>query len=598
MDQAKNPFARKLKEAAVKSMEDPAAFVAVFGTGYPQPNDRGAGGGRSARRASEGFTGVENVHMNQGSYYWIGRHVDPYYKENGTHQDGAVIIRFGDGGAVGFFIKFDSQDTETDDFGNPLHTGIAELDSLQAISAAARQTVLKRRPPTRKLLKAVHARRVAGPIKGTAAAHNPAPIMPAATDSQTIEQEPISGTSGGVDAPDLSFGDPTTITDPNRPFDPENDAQYFNSPFVNNFAKNGTPEPVPASRNRVYPILKLEQVIGPSAVRAISKSDKIVFHAVGDTGAVVESQFAYEQSVAELMLKDFSANGSPDDPAFFFHLGDVVYYYGEVEFYYDQFYHPYKDYPAPILAIPGNHDGITHPNGASSLAGFISAFCDDKPRYWSASGGIKRSTMIQPGVFFTLDAPIVSIIGLYSNCDETYGYLDDQQKLFLLSELQRLKPLRQNGTITALILAVHHCPMSFSVSKPASVTMRADIDAACQQAGCWPDAVLSGHAHVYQRMTRQVNVGGQMWQIPHLIAGSGGYANKPNQEVNKNDMKAQDISDPEFRLHQFMIGYGYLLVTVTSGSPSTMRFEFHSPTINNGLAADACVLNLDSHELM
>src|SRR6202000_2152595 len=98
-----------------------------------------------------------------------------------------------------------------------------------------------------------------------------------------------------------------------------------------------------------------------------------------------------------------------------------------------------------------NHDGITHPNGASSLEGFISAFCDDVPRFWSYSGGIKRTTMTQPGVFWTLDAPFISIIGLYSNCDETYGYLDDQQKLFLLSELQRLKPLRENGTINAVI---------------------------------------------------------------------------------------------------------------------------------------------------
>jgi hypothetical protein len=32
------------------------------------------------------------------------------------------------------------------------------------------------------------------------------------------------------------------------------------------------------------------------------------------------------------------------------------------------------------------------------------------------SAGIKRTTMAQPGFYFTLDAPLVSIIGLYSNC--------------------------------------------------------------------------------------------------------------------------------------------------------------------------------------
>jgi uncharacterized protein YukJ len=597
-DPENNLFAQALAAAATRSAQDSGSFVAVFGTGYPNPNQPVLGGAAS-RRSSEGFTGVDNIHMNQGSFYRIGQHLDPYYKENGRHQDGAVIFFFGDKTALGFFTKFDSQDTETDEFGNPVHTGISDLDSTKEIPAAARKAILERRVPTKKLLDAVKTRRKTAPLKGTAAAQNPLPLMASGVGSQPIVQGAISGTSGGTDAPGITFGDTTTIVDPNRPFDPDNDDQYFNSPFVNNFAVHGTPEPVPSSRNGVNPILKLDQVIGASAVKAITKAKKIVFHAVGDTGAVVESQYAKEQSVADLMLKDFSLNGSVSDPAFFFHLGDVVYYYGEAEFYYDQFYHPYKDYPGPILAIPGNHDGITHPNGAASLAAFISAFCDDKPRYWAASGGIKRSTMFQPGVFFTLDAPLVSIIGLYSNCDETYGYLDDQQKLFLLSELQRLKPLRNAGTINAVILAVHHCPMSFSVSKPASVTMRADIDAACKQAGFWPDAVLSGHAHVYQRMTREVTVArNKVWQIPHVIAGSGGYANKVNQEVNKNDMKTQDVSDPEFRLHHFMMGYGYLLVTVAQGNPSTMRLEFHSPNVNDGLPADACVLNLDTHQLM
>ena len=140
--------------------------------------------------------------------------------------------------------------------------------------------------------------------------------------------------------------------------------------------------------------------------------------------------------------------------------------------------------------------------------------------------------------------------------------------------------------------------MSFSVSKPASVTMRDDIDNACKQADFWPDAVFSGHAHIYQRMTRLVPIDGDTWQIPHVIAGSGGYANKANQEVNKKDMATQDVSDPQFRLHNFLMGYGYLLVTISHGNPSTLRVEFRSPDVNNGLPMDTCVLNLDTHQLM
>jgi hypothetical protein len=165
-----------------------------------------------------------------------------------------------------------------------------------------------------------------------------------------------------------------------------------------------------------------------------------------------------------------------------------------------------------------------------------------------------------------------------------------------LSELKRLKPLRQKGSLTAVLLAVHHCPMSFSAKKPASVTMRNDIDLACEQSDFYPDAVFSGHAHIYQRMTRILP--NKTWQIPHFIAGSGGYANKPSEEVDKKDMQTQDISDPEFRLHNYKMGYGYLLVTVAQGSPPTLRVEFHTPDSNNGLADDTCVLNLDTHQIM
>ncbi|HXX01967.1 MAG TPA: hypothetical protein VEJ00_12195, partial [Candidatus Acidoferrales bacterium] len=42
----------------------------------------------------------------------------------------------------------------------------------------------------------------------------------------------------------------------------------------------------------------------------------------------------------------------------------------------------------------------------------------------------------------------------------------------------------------------------------------------CEAAGLWPDAVLSGHAHLYQRFTRTVN--GRA--VPYIVSGSGGFA--------------------------------------------------------------------------
>ena len=53
--------------------------------------------------------------------------------------------------------------------------------------------------------------------------------------------------------------------------------------------------------------------------------------------------------------------------------------------------------------------------------------------------------------------------------------------------------------------------------------MLAQIDAICEETGVWPHAVLSGHAHNYQRFTRVR----QAMQISYIIAGNGGHAVAP-----------------------------------------------------------------------
>lgn len=54
-------------------------------------------------------------------------------------------------------------------------------------------------------------------------------------------------------------------------------------------------------------------------------------------------------------------------------LSDVVYPAGGVAAYEERFYRPYADYPAPIYALPGNHDWY------DGLTGFMTAFCDAPP---------------------------------------------------------------------------------------------------------------------------------------------------------------------------------------------------------------------------
>ncbi len=164
------------------------------------------------------------------------------------------------------------------------------------------------------------------------------------------------------------------------------------------------------------------------------------------------------------------AGGRHRCPSLPFHLGDVVYNFGEAEYYYDQFYEPFRAYDRPIFAIPGNHDGLLRPQygvrADARAAAFIANFCAPTPGRPGA-GGLARTTMTQPGVYFTLDAPFVSIIGLYTNVLEGPGVISTQGGAYpaherrpvdaLVSELKRLAPRRRVAR-RAVILACHHPP--------------------------------------------------------------------------------------------------------------------------------------------
>ncbi|WP_199186419.1 metallophosphoesterase family protein, partial [Pseudoxanthomonas sp. KAs_5_3] len=75
----------------------------------------------------------------------------------------------------------------------------------------------------------------------------------------------------------------------------------------------------------------------------------------GDTGSLRSPGF--QKLVANEMTRQYdNESTTADKPQFLFHLGDVVYNFGQASQYYDQFFSPYKNYPAPVFAIPGNHD--------------------------------------------------------------------------------------------------------------------------------------------------------------------------------------------------------------------------------------------------
>ena len=282
---------------------------------------------------------------------------------------------------------------------------------------------------------------------------------------------------------------------------------------------------------------------GPEVVAKIKAAQRIVFHAIGDSGATTEGkQYGYELSVSDQLTMDCNITEVANRPAFLLHLGDVVYDFGESQYYYDQFYAPFRDYPAPIFAIPGNHDSFVLPNtpeGETPLDVFTRNFCAEKTVVTREAASLHRTAMTQPGVYYALDAPFVRVLCLFSNALEDPGVISSQnghwptvpdyQLEFLEAQLNKIKGDNYPG---AVLLAVHHPPFSFAEkarsgasggSHGSSIAMLHQIDTICAKVGVYPHAVISGHAHNYQRYTRTVHMNGKDYDVPFIVCGDGGH---------------------------------------------------------------------------
>jgi predicted phosphodiesterase len=303
---------------------------------------------------------------------------------------------------------------------------------------------------------------------------------------------------------------------------------------------------------------------GPAVIQSINTAQAITFHMIGDSGATAQSTFPAMIKVSDAVTNDFHSASVANRPSFLFHLGDLVYNFGESVYYYDEFYEPYRNYPAPIFAIPGNHDSFVLPNtpkGSEPLTIFQRNFCSTTPTVTVEAGSLHRTSMTQLGVYFALDAPYVRIIGLFSNALEDPGVISSQtsssaakskkatktkkggnatggtpawpvvpdyQLAFLAAQLQNIKSSNYQG---AVILAVHHPPFIYSPPSGGSgggthygsPFMLADIDTVCNNVGVYPHAVISGHAHNYQRYTRKLHFSAGSYSVPFIVCGDGGH---------------------------------------------------------------------------
>ena len=302
---------------------------------------------------------------------------------------------------------------------------------------------------------------------------------------------------------------------------------------------------IPKSRigdDEVFTLAQAYASHGPEIVKKITAAGKIIFHALGDSGASNAGKYPNELRVADQVTLDSASASEANRAAFLYHLGDIVYNFGEARYYYDQFYEPFRNYAAPIFAIPGNHDSFMVPGtkpADAPLVTFQRNFCATQTVITPEAGSLHRTAMTQPGVYFALDAPFVRIIGLFSNALEDPGVISNlDRKWPAVSNLQtaflraQLRQIKQQNYAGAVLLATHHPAFSYSPPKPAdgtggnhgsSLAMLQQIDNICHEEGVYPHAFLSGHAHNYQRYTRIMNFGGKEIDVPFLVCGDGGH---------------------------------------------------------------------------
>ncbi len=325
----------------------------------------------------------------------------------------------------------------------------------------------------------------------------------------------------------------------------------------------------------------------PGIGESAAKLGKLVFHAVGDTGGIKNPD--HQNAVAGVMTADLAL---PADqvPRFFYHIGDVVYFNGQITEYYPQFYEPYVHYNAPIIAIPGNHDGDPINNSQMSLDGWVAYFMQQTPHVDPNSHDAPRVTMSLPNVYFTLECPFVTIVGMYTNVPEG-GSIDSAQQQWLTNELATA-PVDK-----ALLLALHHPIYSFDSYHSGSKRMASAVQQAINDSRRVPNMILTAHVHNFQRIEKPLV---ENTQTPFIVAGMGGYYNlhKLNSAVG--------TTDPATNAHLVAANdaqWGYLTLTVdaqnisgittlvpnTAGGETTRSDSFSYPVAAQHLAPGASV---------
>ncbi len=303
----------------------------------------------------------------------------------------------------------------------------------------------------------------------------------------------------------------------------------------------------------------------------IEDSAEVSFFVIGDHGGVLAPGPQNAVSTAMQIAPE-------PRPAFVYSVGDIAYFYGEEEKYQHQFYEPYAHLAAPIVGIPGNHDGDRKGPDSKRLPldAFMANFCDQAPAVPAADPQFEfgRHTQTQPYCDWTLALEAVTTTGLYTNVPPG-GHLEESQLKWLTGELA------DAPKETPLIVSLHHPPYSVDSMHGGSAHMGDALDQAFKDSGRVPDLVLSGHVHDYQRFSR-VFAGKT---VTYVVIGNSGYHNL--HQLAKDAKPGEEIADGVTFAYGDAKEYGFLRLTVSDGKISGEYVGVHPGTMPDG--SDATV---------
>ncbi|MET7454858.1 metallophosphoesterase [Streptomyces sp. NPDC005574] len=250
--------------------------------------------------------------------------------------------------------------------------------------------------------------------------------------------------------------------------------------------------------------------------------DRFSFMVIGDTGEGDDPQYA--------VVPGFLKVGQGTDFAVL--TSDVIYPVGGADDYDTKFFRPYRDYPAPIYAIPGNHDWY------EDLGAFMRVFCGDtaplppepaprpltrawlrsllwhRPRphdgeHLDAARALRSSPAqqaLQPGPYWAIDAGPVRIVGIDTGL---LGTLDARQGAWLREVSRGPRPKILVTGSPLYVDGEHH---------PCAIEGGGTVDDLVRDPAHHYVAAIGGDIHNYQRYP--VRVDGRTLQ--YVVSGGGG----------------------------------------------------------------------------